>query len=228
MSNNNSWANFDETVMNEIEEASVAKVSEGFKQPESGIYAVSIMSAYLRKTDSGAEMFELVMQTKDENQMRWSTCTKSGDAKGNKSTWTVQDRHSDFTKKKYGVGTEVPLPGYQELAQLFASFGSKMKDEQPDMGQIEHRDTVIDAKIFKGLTGKKLQACVQQFEEEYNGEVSVKLDYQMFIDLEGNNEKGEPMEEKFTKKINKTPLRKMKVTAPVVSTGSETAASTGW
>ena len=222
-----SWLEFGEEELNNIQEESVAKVSE-FKQLESGVYPVVIDSAYIRKTDSGAEMFELKMKTKDEVACSWSTCVRSGDNKGNATTWTVTENHSDFTKKKYGVGTKVPLPGYQELAQLFAAFGSTMKEHQPELGKIQHKDDVIDAKIFKDLTGKKFQICVQQYEEEYNGEISVKLDYQMFLDLEGNNSEGQNMEEKFVQKITKVPLRKLKVQPQAQAQAQQAADDTGW
>lgn len=223
-----SWVQFNEEETAAINEASVAKTTEGFKQLESGIYPVVIVAAYIRKTDSGAEMFELSMMTKDEVKCSWSTCVRSGDAKGNATTWTVGDHHSESTKKRYGIGTKVPLPGYQELAQLFAAFGSEMKDHQPEMTQIEHRGDTIEAKVFKDLTGKRFQIAVQQYEEEYNGEINVKLDYQMFLDMEGNNAKGENQEEKFLKKISKVPLRKLKVKPAVEQAKVQEAANTGW
>lgn len=224
-----SWIEFNEKELAGIEEASVAVASEGFKQLESGIYPVTIESAYLRKTDSGAEMFELFMKNKDDISMSWSTCTASGDAKNNARTWTVREDHAESTKKRYGVGTKVPLPGYTDLAQLFASFGSKMNDHTPTAAQVKHGrdDDIIDAMVFKDLTGKQFQVCIQQYEEEYNGNVNVKLDYIMFLDLEGNNEKGEKQEDKFNTKISKTPCRKIKVKA-APKAQEQAAAASGW
>lgn len=221
------WTGLSEAELVAVGADSVAKVSD-FKQTESGVHDCIIDMAYIRKTDSGAEMFEL-KATSGEDKINWSTCTKSGDAKGNKTTWTVEDSHSDFTKKKYGVGTEVPLPGFAEIEQLMNAVGTTSSEQAPEVAQIEHgRDaTVIDAKVFKTLSGLKLKICTQQFEELYNGNVNVKSEVKMFLDEQGNNSEGKEMAVAFTAKVARKPLIELPK-SNVPANANADAQATGW
>lgn len=223
-----SWFELSDETLQGVQDESVAQVSE-FKLLESGAYICDIDKAYLRKTDSGAEMFELVLKTEDNQNIKWSTCTRSGDAKGNKATWTVTNNHSENVQKRYGVGTEVPLPGYQDLAQLFAAFGSTLKEHQPTLTKVEHKaGETIDAKVFKSLAGKKVMACVRQHENEYNGEISIKVEVELFLDTNGNNSKGEEVKSKFIAKIEKSPIKLLKKPQEAAQPAQADVASTGW
>lgn len=45
---------------------------------ESGVYDAAVDKAYIRKTDSGANMLEIDFIFADESTFHWSTCVLSG------------------------------------------------------------------------------------------------------------------------------------------------------
>lgn len=217
-----SWLNIDDEMIDNVEDAKVG--GEGYEPLESGVYKSKITQAYLRKTDSGAVMFELEVETdkikdgsEDREKIYWSTCVVSGDEKGNKSTYTDKQ------------GAERPLPGVTHVKHLFDSVGLDMKTEKPEPTKVKRGDNEIDAKVFKSLTGKMFTACARQYENEYNGEISIKVDIENFLDLEGKNKKGEFLVDKFKKKIEKSPIKLLKKkAAPTTQENSEAAAASGW
>jgi hypothetical protein len=211
------WAQIDDKLIANVGEESV---SEGGVLA-SGAYLASIVSAYERKSDSGAIMFELEAISNDEKKIFWSTCLASGDAKGNKSTYIDKN------------GEEQLLPGIISFMRLFQAVGLDAKTEKPTMAKVERKNTVIDAKIYKQLAGKKFTACIRQYENLYNGEISIKYDIEHFLDVDGKNSKGEELVEKFVKKIEGSPLKKLKAKPqsqpqPQNTEAASQAAASGW
>lgn len=211
---------------NNIEEE---KVPEGYTK-ESGVYDVAVDTAYIRKTDSGAKMLEVTFKMADDSNHNWSTCIASGDEKGNKSTWTVRDDHAESTKTRYGVGTEVPLPGVVEMRHLLDAI--KTPDPAASEGQVKHRDDTITALCLTGIQGKRLKIGLRQEENFYNGEVSIRNHVQYWMDDEGKNGKGEDILEKATAWLAKNPLKKLRganaTAATTAPQGEAPAAGSGW
>ena len=218
-----SWLEIDEELLNNVEDE---KVSEGGSVLPSGIYDVEIVQLYARQTDSGAVMIELEGKTevevegkKEEKKIYYSNCIQSGDEKGNKTTYT--DKKS---------GKEMLLPGVVASVHMFQSMGLDFAKATPSKEKVERGQGTIEAKVFKELRAKKFKACIRQYENEYNGEVSVKYDIENFLDTDGKNNKGESQTEKFLKKIEKSPIKKLKakagVTVPTASTAG--VADSGW
>jgi hypothetical protein len=207
-----SWLNIENEVYEEI---GVEEISS-YVPIQSGAYIVTIEQCYLRKTDSGAVMLELETELEDKRKLSWSTCVVSGDEKGNKSTYTNKN------------GKQQALPGVSSTKHLFEAVGMDMKKEEPTVAKIIRGDKTIDAKVFKQLTGKKFIACVQQYENLYNNEVSLKLDILNFLDVNGKNSTGESQVEKFNEKIARTPIKKLKTDTGASVNNVEAAAASGW
>lgn len=209
------WLNIESDLLKEIE---TENVSSGYTPIESGAYIVNIEQAYLRQTDSGAVMFELETATEDNRKISWSTCIVSGDEKGNKSTYTDKK-----TKK------ERPLPGLAQVSHLFEACKLDMDAVSPSKQSVKRGESTINAKVFKELSDKKFTACVRQYENEYNGDVSIRIDIENFLDTDGKNSKGDYLVDKFNAKIEKSPiklLKKSKTSAAAVD--SSEAAASGW
>jgi hypothetical protein len=208
------WLDIDESLLNDVK---AEEVVSGSGVLDSGIYAVKVTQAFLRQTESGAVMLEMQGKTESDASVFYSTCVKSGDAKGNKAT---------YTDKK---GNEQLLPGIVSLKHLFSAVGLDIKTESPEPAKVLFKDAEIDAKVFKGLKDKKFKACVRQYENEYNGDINIKYDIENFLDVNGNNSDGVSMEDKFLAKIEKSPIKLLKkAKAPTNATADAAAAASGW
>lgn len=188
---------YDEVIGNETFDAQ--KVGAGFKQLESGVYSVVVDRCFIRKTDSGAEMFEVTFKTKDDQTVDFATCVRG---KSGKNTYTDKE------------GKERPLPAFADIAHFGQAMEIDVMKLNPMIGKLEYgfgsNAKTIDAKIFADLRGKQLKIGVQQYEDEYNGNINVKLDVFAFMKLDGTNKDGENIEEKAVARVEKTPLRKLK------------------
>ena len=196
---------------------------------DSGVYEMAIDQAYIRKTDSGAKMLELKFKTENGTDFRWSTCTQSGDEKGNKATWTVREDHAESTKKRYGVGTEVNLPGVEEMKRFLDALG----DNNPAVavGEVKHGEDTIEALCFTEVQGKKIKLGINQEESLYDGNVNVRNNIDSFMTVDGKNGKGEDIEEKIKKKLARNPLKALKGTATAKTNTNQTGenlAKKGW
>jgi len=212
----------DNELMEKTTKESTACVADGFKPLDSGCYAVAIDKMYISKTASGAQMMNLAFKIEETGKLIFQRyCTRSGDEKGNKATFTIVSTHPEFLRKQYPVGSECPLPDYKFITQLFVASGSIMNDNPPENGMINVGEDIIEAKIFKTMIGKTLTVCGQVQESEYNNDISEKFVPVMYLDCEGKNGNGEEMEEKFIKKITKEPVKKLKT-----KKASNTAAAT--
>lgn len=207
------WLEIDEKLLDDVK---AEEVVTGTGTLASGVYSVKIDHAFLRQTDSGAVMFELKSTTEDGKSVFYSTCVTSGDAKGNKNT---------YTDKK---GKEQLLPGLVSVKHLFQATGLDIKNEKPEVMRVEFKDNEIDAKVFKGLKDRKFKACVRQYENEYNGDINIKYDIENFLDVNGNNSDGKFMEDKFLAKIEKSPIKLLKKAKAAPVANDTAIAASGW
>lgn len=185
---------------------------------DSGVYELAVAEAFIRKTDSGAKMLELKFIGKDDLSFNWSTCTQSGDAKGNKPTYT--DQRS---------GKERDLPGVISLKHFLDAIGEQNPAAAP--GEVKFGDKTITALCLTSVQGKKLKLGINQYENEYNGSINIKNDIIAFMDTDGNNRAGELIEDKISNKLKNNPIKKLKVagggTAPAADNAANVAAK-GW
>ena len=188
---------------------------------ESGLYTVAVDKAYVRKTDSGASMLEIDFKLEDGSDFHYSNCCKSGDEKGNKSTYTSKQ------------GKEVNLPGVVAMTKFLTAIDSIQVPAVK--GDVEHFGNKIEALCLTGIQGRKLQIGINQYENFYNGEVSIRNDIKYFLNESGKNAKGEDLVEKVTESLEKNPLKKLKASSSSASTGAtpatvntEVPKSSGW
>ncbi len=189
---------------------------------EAGLYTVAVDKAYIRKTDSGANMLEVDFKMEDGSDFHYSTCVLSGDAKGNKSTYTTKQ------------GKERALPGVESMTKFLTAIDSLSAGATK--GEVEHFGTKMEALCFTGLQGKKLKIGVNQYENFYNGEMSVRNDVKYWLDAEGKNSAGEDLNEKVSESLKSNPLKKAKLPAGASTGGAATtggseataAAKSGW
>lgn len=169
------------------------------------VYDVVVEAAYLRKTDKGAKMLELAFANADGDKLFYSTCTHSGDLKGNKETFGIHN---------------------------LKHFLQAIHDEDPDVveGPIKHKGDEIQALGFQ-VVGKKLKIGVIELETDYNGG-TVKNDIKAFLDSAGKNSKGEDLADELAAKIDEKPRKVEKPkagTAPAGQPGDTAAmANSGW
>ena len=198
--------------------AGIKEQTAGGNLLDSAIYEVAVESAFIRKTDSGAKMLELLFITDKGMPFKWSTCTQSGDEKGNKSTYT--DKRS---------GKERDLPGVISLKHFLDAIGEKNPAAAP--GEVIFGDKTITALCLTSVQGKKLKLGINQFESEYNGSINVKNDVIAFMDTDGNNRAGELIEDKVSNKLKNNPIKKLKIagggTTPTAGTAADLAKG-GW
>ena len=186
---------------------------------EPGVYIAEVDQAFIRTTDSGARMLEIDFILPNDQKMHWNTCTQSGDEKGNKTTYTDKN------------GKEQPLPGIGQMVNFLNA--AKVPNPNAQAGKVKLRDDEIDALLIQGIQGKKLKLGVKQYENEYNGEVSLKNDILKFMDTNGKNKDGETIEEDVISAIEKNPVKRLKKKAGATTTtqsgnqGSESAPK-GW
>ena len=172
------------------------EVYEGSTLP-AGLYKVVVDKAYIRKTDSGANMLEVDFKMEDGTDFHYSTCVLSGDEKGNKSTYTSKQ------------GKEVALPGVVSLTKFLTAIDSVKANAIE--GEVDHRGKGnIKALCFDGLQGKALLVGVNQEESFYQGDVLIKNDVKYWLDESGKNSAGEDLKEKVEESLEKHPLKKLK------------------
>lgn len=88
---------------------------------KSDLYDFKIALAYLNKAPSGALSLNLTLDTKEGREMKQTIYISSGDAKGNKFTYTDKN------------GNERPLPGFAQmdsLCKLAVDKGLKDMDQE--------------------------------------------------------------------------------------------------
>ena len=219
-----------------VESVQPEEIYEGKLIP-AGVYDAVVDKAYLRKTDSGAKMFELDLNVDVDGEIKplhYSTAVQSGDEKGNKTYWVVQEHHADSVKKRYGgVGAKVPLPGFEAMVKFLRAIDSENADQQET--SVDWKGSPITVLAFKGLNGKKLKVSVIQEEGEYEGEMFRKNEIIRWLKTDGTNDKGEDMLEKAKAEVEKKmkKLESKTSSAPASGTTASTSeaatvASSGW
>jgi len=185
---------------------------------DSKVYEAAVDTAFIRKTDSGAKMLEISFVFPDDTGFKWSTCTQSGDEKGNKATYTNKN-----------TGKEVDLPGVIALRHFLDAIGVPNPDAT--VGTVKFGDDNIEALCMTNVQGKKLKLGVNQYENEYNGDVNLRNDITKFMTIDGNNGKGEYLQDKVEAALKRNPIKRLKgtaatATAPKADAGDMKAA--GW
>jgi len=187
------WLGIDEGLL-EGQEVTIPE----YKPVEAGVYEVAVEKAYLRTTDNGATMLELdFVEVVPDNPLggrhiRWSTAVKSGNSKGNKATYTSKN------------GKEVPLPGVVIAKALFDAADVSMTTKPVDT-KLEHAGNIINARVFPQLENKKVCIAVQQYEDEYNGELRTKIDVKDVFKCSNEEKK-----KKWKDFLERNPIRKLK------------------
>lgn len=162
------------------------------KPTEPGIYEAVVNRAYIRKTDSGAEMAEIELQLDDDKKLFYSTCVRS---RAGKTTYTSKD------------GKEIALPGVNEILSIF-KIATGEKRIKVEKGMEEVKDKPVEVLRMPSLNGKKFKIGVRNEQYVYNGEVKTKPTVIQWMDLEGRNEKGEPVESSTASFIERNPVKK--------------------
>ena len=195
-----------------IDNVEPEEVYEGKTRP-SGIYKVIVDKAYIRKTDSGANMLEVDFKMEDGSDYHYSNCVLSGDQKGNKSTYTSK------------AGKEMPLPGVVQMTKFLTAIDSM--NASAVEGQVVHKDNKITALAFQGIQGKKLTIGMNQEENFYQGETLIKNDVKYWMDADGKNSAGEDLREKVAESLDKRPIKKLKAAPAATATTGTTATAGG-
>lgn len=138
---------------------------------------------------------------------------KISDEKGNKSTYTSKQ------------GKEVALPGVQSMRHFLDAIGEE--DPGATEGDVEHYGDKIKALCLTGIQGKKLKLGINQYENFYNGETSVRNDVKYWMSSNGENKAGEGILDKVTASLDKNPLKKLKGGTPTAGVAGNTTAATG-
>lgn len=191
----------------------------------SGIYNAVIDKAFLSKSDGGATAFEIEAKTILEDGSDGKTIfgkfwIKSGDEKGNKATYTTK------------TGKERLLPAWTQVNSLLSVANKKIEDLQPKDATIKRGDETIKVKAIEELTGTKAKLVIQQYENEYKGEVNIRYEIRDFLNIDGTGSDGSiDAEEKWKATLEKTPIRKLKKSSkekPNQSSEDAEAATSGW
>ena len=191
------WLGIDENLV-EKAEVEQEEYLNSIGELKSGIYKVKCKEAFIYKSSGGATGLNVDLVTEDDRHIFGTFWIKSGDNKGNKATYKGKD------------GKDHPLPDVLTVTHLFKVAGSdiakpKFKDYKTKVYGVE-----TDAILITSLVGKQFKVVVQQYEDDYNDEVTVKLGIKDFINTDGTNYKGEPAEESWNKILEKTPIKKLK------------------
>lgn len=172
-----------------------------------GVYKATVIQAYIRKTDSGAKMFAMLLNLGEKGEFFWETCTHAGDAKGNKPT--------------FGVNT---------MTHFFQAC--KLDNPEVQKGQVKHKQETIEALGIPEASGKQITIGIKHEENEYQGSVNLKALISAFLDSDGKNSEGEELAEKLAKNLEANPVKKLKASAnaaPQSSAGDKAAsAASGW
>ena len=166
---------------------------------QSGIYPVTVEKAYLSKSQGGATAFNLDMVSDDGKKIFYTGWIRSGDEKGNKATYTDKN------------GNEVPLPSWFQVEHFLKAVGKKLEELKPVPAKMERFGRTEEILALPQLEGARCKAVVRQYENEYNGEVSIKYDIEDFLRLDGSRVGSKGRDEKaWAEFLAKNPIRKLR------------------
>jgi len=205
-------------ISDKVDDIKTQDVSDGFLL-DSGVYKMEVDKVYIRKTDSGAKMFTVELKTEEGKPFTHQTAIQSGDQKGNKTTYTDKNGKEQF------------LPGIHEMEHFFQAVGTTSKDVKVKTGNIEVFGEMQEVVAIPEVTGKKLIVGVQQEENFWNDQLTIKNRVLGYLKSDGTNSKGENKLEKMEQKLKTEPLKKLK-NKPAATTATTTAttqkAPAGW
>jgi len=206
------WGVSSEMLEEEVKKEEAAQAKRGI--PESGIYPAVVKKAYLSRSQGGALGFNLELAELDGNPIDGEGRTfyytgwiKSGDAKGNKTTWTRK-----IKDEKTGEETtvEVLLPSWFQVEHILAIAGKKLEELQPQDATIERFGQQENVKIMPELEGTKTKIVVQQYENDHNNEVTIKYDILDFLKPDGSAVGSGRDEAKWAKYLERNPIKLLK------------------
>ncbi len=169
----------DEKVYNDAEAASVAPA---FEVLPSGVYGATIKQLATFTTESGAGMMKAVIHI------------------------TSEDRDIEVyqnIKKKDGSANEIGTRTFKSIIAAANVDAAELKNKSE---KIKAYGKEVDAKVVKGLEGKKIAALVRSVFEE-GAKYEEKNEIEAFAKADGTNANGEDLLEDFKKKIEKTPVK---------------------
>jgi len=193
-----SWFEIDENLVDEIDSGEFDYSGE-FKV-ESEVAKVKVDSAYLTKSQGGALAFNIKFVKENGSFIDMQEWIKSGDEKGNKST---------YTDKK--TGSERPLPGVNNMLHFLKIVGEDIKSiGEPKTFTMKVFGKNEGVKVFEKLRGKTLIVANQAYEDDYNDEIKTRTKVVEFMDLEGKNYKGKERKQYWEDKFVKEPVKLLK------------------
>ena len=138
---------------------------------ESGLYDYVIKAAYVTTAKSGAVAINLELAA-GKSKLRVTEYIKSGNAKGNKFTYTDKD------------GNEQPLPGFSKMNSLcLLAAGEELKDIDPEMKTLNlfnyelKKEVPTEVPVLMELLDQEITAGVLKIIEDKN----VKNDAGMYV-----------------------------------------------
>jgi len=167
------------------------KVSDG--PIDSGVYAAEIKNSFIRKTDSGASMWEVELYLPDgDRTLFYSTAVKS------------RTGSATFTKNN----KTFLLPGLQELIRYERVTTGNESIEGED-GKVKFRDDTIGAFILKETIGLKVLVGVRQYENFYNGTTSIRNMISHWMAPDGTGDNGENIAEDVAAFLARNPIKRL-------------------
>jgi len=159
----------DDVNLNEAEQAkdtSDSLPSSPVRTVESDVYPMTVKLAYLGKSASGALAMHCHFESDTGFEFKESFWIASGDAKGNKTTYTRD-------------GVEYPLPGFthaDHLCRIATGTSLKTSNREEKLVNIYDRDQQKEvptkAEVFVDLLGKKVQLGIQKVQENKRTQVN--------------------------------------------------------
>jgi len=195
------WFELDEEEVKSGIETNDEYASFESRSLDSGIYDVRIDEVYIETRDSGSEFIQFNFSTSDEKVMYW-----------NDVNTLLKDTSGNFgydKKLKDGSTKKIPYSGALNIKRICDVVKIDFKKLDPRPVKIEKFNKEVTVKMFTELVGKKIKVAVQKYENEYNGDITIKSSVIKIMDLDGNY-KGENFVEKMEKYLENHPLKKFK------------------
>jgi hypothetical protein len=183
---------------------------------DSGLYKAKVKELYIYKTDSEANMLQLVLDLENDEALRYSTCVKSGNSNA--------DANKHFKTTYTRNGKEFPLPGVIETKHLMQAL--KMDDFPVVEGKVKRGDEEINALTIPSAVGKELMVGIRQ--EEGDGEYGPKNFISAYLTIDGENATGDYIADKIKANIAKNPVKRAKGAKAPAASSEPKEAPKGW
>lgn len=185
--------------------------STGTGITESGAYVGIIKMAKVIEANSGAIGIAIEIQREDEKIARVTEWIQSGDAKGNKTTYTDKE------------GNEVNLPGFTKIKNLnfllTGVFGVPVSEDKQikEYDWEQKKEVLVNREVVTDWLNKPIGFCIQMtMEDKYDNETTfiTKSIVEHFYDAVTNQFGSEKINsseatnlDKFKTYIEKTPIK---------------------